>query len=760
LQTGAARASVFLQGDRQMESVTGTVANVVYFNRDNGYTVFSLSADGKEVVCTGTTDGINEGEYVTAEGEYVTHRVYGRQLRVSNLKYEMPVDTLAVERYLGSGAIKGVGRALASRIVKEFGDDTLRVLDEEPERLSEVKGISERMAGNISRQFHEKQDARAAMLFLSGYGIPSRLSLRIYKKYGEATYDIIRKNPYRLAEDMHGIGFRIADQIAGLTGIERSSPFRIRSGIIYTMQNAQQEGHTCLPEDLLIRRSAQILEVDEEMVREQLPQLQTDMRLHISEVGGTRMAYLQSMYHIEMETASMLCSLNIDTEIDERELERQLAAVEKEEEITLDGKQREAVREAGVRGVLVITGGPGTGKTTTIRSIIRYFEYAGLDIMLAAPTGRAAKRMSEAAGMEARTIHRMLEVSGKPEEDGSSAAYFARNEDSPLETDAVIIDEASMVDIYLMHSLLKAMPVGTRLILVGDVDQLPSVGPGNVLRDIIDSGCIRSVRLDRIFRQASESDIIMNAHRINQGQPAKLDNKSRDFFMLRRSSAEDTLGTMVLLIRDKLPGYLHVKPTDIQVLTPTRKGEYGAPHLNEILQHYLNPASPKKREREAHGTLFREGDKVMQIKNNYQLEWSVYGRYHIPVESGQGVFNGDIGVIDEIDTFSEQVRVLFDDEKTVSYEYAQLDELELAYAVTVHKSQGSEYPGVIMPLQGGPRMLLNRNILYTAVTRAQKCVVLIGSEDTVNQMIENESENRRYSELDEWIRQMNAINEI
>ena len=735
-----------------MERIQGLVEHIVYHNEENGYTVFSIMHQGEETVCIGSVSTLDEGEYLVLEGEYTLHPVYGRQFKAERMAVEVPEDIYSIERYLGSGAIKGVGSALAARIVKCFGEDSFRIIEEEPERLSEVKGISDRKAREIYLQFHEKQDMRQAMMFLANYGISPTLSLRIYKAYGSDLYTIIRENPYRLAEDMSGIGFKLADEIAQHAGIDLHSEFRIRSGVLYILQQAGAEGHLYLPEEVLIRESGALLTVDEAEVSQQLQELQMDRRIVIRPAGEIKAVYLKSAYYTELETATMLGRLNVRYQLDQVEAERMLKRIEKDEELILDEHQKDAVVSSAEHGVFVLTGGPGTGKTTTINAMIKYYEYQGMDILLAAPTGRAAKRMSETTGCEARTIHRMLELNGRPDdEDGHIRPKFERNEENPLETDVVIIDEMSMVDIYLMHALLKAIPEGTRLILVGDVNQLPSVGPGNVLKDILSTGVFASANLTRIFRQALESDIIRNAHMINEGRQVSLDNKSRDFFCLKRYSAADILGVMILLIRDKLPPYVKAAPYEIQVLTPMRKGELGVEHLNKVLQQYLNPPAQDKKEKSFHSGILRVGDKVMQIKNNYQMEWEVTGKFNLVQEKGVGIFNGDMGIVKDINHFSEQVTIEFDEHRQVLYGFSQLDEIELAYAVTIHKSQGSEYPAVILPLLAGPRMLFNRNLLYTAVTRARKCVAIIGDEQTVAEMIRNEREQRRFTSLDERI---------
>ena len=656
-----------------------------------------------------------------------------------------------MERYLGSGAIKGVGAALAARIVRKFGDDTLRIIDEEPERLSEVKGISDRKAREIAQQVEEKSDMRKAMMFLQQYGISQTLGAKIYQQYKQDMYRILKENPYKMAEDITGVGFKMADEIAARIGIHTDSDYRIRSGLLYILLQSTAEGHIYLPQRLLLERAEQLLGVKAEYMEKHIADLSIDRKIVIKEIetarGKAKMVYASQYYQTELHTAQMLHELNLKDTADERVIQDKIRRIQKSENIELDEKQQMAVVEAVKNGLLIVTGGPGTGKTTTINAIIRYFEMEGLDIALAAPTGRAAKRMTEATGYEAKTIHRLLELTGMPEE-SSGGVHFERNAQNPLEADVIIIDEMSMVDIFLMHALLSAVVAGTRLILVGDVNQLPSVGPGSVLKDIIACGKFAVVELVKIFRQASQSDIVVNAHKINQGVPVTLDNKSMDFFFLKRYDANVIISVVITLIQKKLPKFVQAEPYDIQVLTPMRKGLLGVERLNVILQQYLNPPETGKKEKEHRNGLFREGDKVMQIKNNYQIEWEVRGLYGIPVEKGVGVFNGDTGILREINTFAETVTVEFDERKFVEYSFKQLDELELAYAITIHKAQGSEYPAVVIPLLHGPRMLMNRNLLYTAVTRARKCVTLVGDEKTFIEMENNQMEQSRYTTLD------------
>ena len=564
-------------------------------------------------------------------------------------------------------------------------------------------------------------------------------------------YRILKENPYKMAEDITGVGFKMADEIAARIGIHTDSDYRIRSGLLYILLQSTAEGHIYLPQRLLLERAEQLLGVKAEYMEKHIADLSIDRKIVIKEIetarGKAKMVYASQYYQTELHTAQMLHELNLKDTADERVIQDKIRRIQKSENIELDEKQQMAVVEAVKNGLLIVTGGPGTGKTTTINAIIRYFEMEGLDIALAAPTGRAAKRMTEATGYEAKTIHRLLELTGMPEE-SSGGVHFERNAQNPLEADVIIIDEMSMVDIFLMHALLSAVVAGTRLILVGDVNQLPSVGPGSVLKDIIACGKFAVVELVKIFRQASQSDIVVNAHKINQGVPVTLDNKSMDFFFLKRYDANVIISVVITLIQKKLPKFVQAEPYDIQVLTPMRKGLLGVERLNVILQQYLNPPETGKKEKEHRNGLFREGDKVMQIKNNYQIEWEVRGLYGIPVEKGVGVFNGDTGILREINTFAETVTVEFDERKFVEYSFKQLDELELAYAITIHKAQGSEYPAVVIPLLHGPRMLMNRNLLYTAVTRARKCVTLVGDEKTFIEMENNQMEQSRYTTLD------------
>ena len=726
-----------------MESLAGYVEHIIYRNADNGYTVLNLVSGEDEITCVGIFSAIAEGENIEAQGEYTEHPTYGQQFKVTSFEEKAPEDEEAIERYLGSGAIKGIGLAMAARIVRRFKEDTFRIIEEEPERLAEIKGISNRKAMEIASQVNEKRDLRQAMIFLQQYGITMNLAVKVYQAYGQDVYGIIRENPYRLADDIDGVGFRTADEIAARVGIRMDSDFRVRSGILYTLLQASGEGHTYLPETELTPRASKLLNVTAEQVEKQYMDLAIERKIILKQMEDQTQIYAASFYYMEANTATMLKRLNVSYDVSDAEIEQRIRGIEKKSGMTLDEHQVTAVKEAVRNGLLVITGGPGTGKTTTINTIIRYFELEGLEIFLAAPTGRAAKRMSETTGFEARTVHRMLELNGGAEGSGG----FERDESNPLEANVIIVDEMSMVDISLMYSLLKAISVGTRLILVGDVNQLPSVGPGSVLRDIIQSHACNVVMLTKIFRQASTSDIIVNAHKINHGEEVILDNKSMDFFFLKRYDADVIINVVLQLIKQKLPKFVDATPYDIQVLTPMRKGLLGVERLNGILQRYMNPPANDKVEKEYGSTVFREGDKVMQTKNNYQLAWEIRTKFGLTVDKGLGIFNGDMGIIRQINDFAEQMIIEFDEGRMVEYPYKLLDELELAYAITIHKSQGSEYPAVVIPLLGGPMMLMNRNLLYTAVTRARKCVTLVGNEVTFQQMIQNTSQQKRCSGL-------------
>ena len=744
-----------------METITGYVENIIYQNSENGYTVLALFSDDDEITCTGSLASIEEGENIEARGEFVEHPVYGTQFKISSYRTLTPTDADSIKRYLGSGAIKGIGEALATRIVNYFGADTFRIVEEEPERLSEIKGISERKARDIAEQMQEKKEMREAFVYLQRFGISNTMAVKIYNAYGERLYAIMKENPYQLAEDIYGIGFRIADEIALNAGINIDSEFRIRSGIIYVLQTASFDGHTYLPLSILLTNCNEILGISPEHINNQLEHMQMDKKIYIRKTANEPLVYSAYYYYAEIKCAKKLYDLNLSIPPIEaskwQAINKKLNDILFEQDIEADELQLKAAQESVRQGVVIISGGPGTGKTTTINSIIKFFAGEKYDIMLAAPTGRAAKRMTEATGYEAKTIHRLLEVKAGGDNntnDDMRNVRFDRNEENPLETDVIIVDEMSMVDINLFLSLLGAISLGTRLILVGDMDQLPSVGPGQVLKDIIRSNIFATVILKKIYRQAKESDIILNAHRINNGEELVLNNKSRDFFFLERNDYNVIYKHMIQLITEKLPPYVEAEPLDMQVLTPMRKGPLGVIKLNQILQEYLNPPHRKKSEYHSGENLFREGDKVMQIKNNYSIEWEILSKYNIPVDSGTGIYNGDSGIIKEINEKSGTMVVEYDENRRVTYILTQLDEIELAYAITIHKSQGSEYPAVIIPLLSGPRLLFNRNLLYTGVTRARRLVAILGQRETITEMVNNASPTSRYSSLYERINEI------
>lgn len=728
------------------EVIEGIIEEIIYQNDNNGYTVCIVALEDDDITCVGTMVGISEGEQVRAVGTYVKHHTYGKQFQIESYQSFIPKDRHAVLRYLSSGAIKGIGPGLAKRIVKKFGDDAFRIIEEEPQTLAAVKGISEKKAQEVAMVFYEQREMRKNIIFLQEYGISLTYAIKIHNRYKERTLDIISNNPYKLAEDIFGIGFKMADDIAMKMGVDRLSIHRIKAGLMFVLNRATTEGHIYMPREELIEKAEGLLNADYEILDRALLEMQIDKSVISKIVDEQVITYNMTYYHVELNVARKLYDLSgYDYDLPPK-TEEEIEAIEKASDIQFDECQRSAIKEGLTNGVLVVTGGPGTGKTTTINTMIDLLEHQGLDVMLAAPTGRAAKRMTEATGRQAQTIHRLLEISFMKEDDRHN--QFEKNEENPLECDALIVDEVSMVDVMLMNSLLKALIPGTRLILVGDKDQLPSVGPGNVLKDIIESERIKVVKLEKVFRQARESAIVMNAHQINKGEHIDLLNRKSDFFFIKRATANGILDEMKTLTKTRLPKFSGCSAFDgIQVLAPMRKGILGVENLNKELQATLNPPHKDKNEREFRNNIFREGDKVMQIKNNYNLAWQIKNDYNFTIDEGLGVFNGDIGKIIEINAYSNKIKVQFEDHKVVEYEYAGLEELELAYAVTIHKSQGSEYPVVVIPLLTGPSMLLIRNLLYTAVTRAKKYVVIAGMDSTIYQMIDNDKEIERYTTL-------------
>lgn len=739
-----------------MEVIKGYVDHFLYYNESNTYGVLELDTEDDDVICTGRFPGLTEGETIEVSGEWVDHPTYGVQLKVLNYEIIEPTDILDMERYLASGAIKGIGPSTAKKIIKHFGEDTFRIIEEEPERLSEIKGITERKAISIATQMSERHELRNVVMFMQKYGISNSMAIKLYDEYGSQIKSIILNNPYKLAREVNGIGFKRADEIAAKTGVKLDSEFRIQCGIIHCLKEASTDGHTYLPREELIRSAYELLGVCESDIERQLDELKIERQLIEVKSEDRLNIYLTEYYQIEKNCAVKLLTLaRYSDRISASELDSEIKSIESELDIELHDLQREAVIKALSEGLFILTGGPGTGKTTTIKSIISGLERRNLRFVLAAPTGRAAKRMSETTGYEASTIHRLLSIKHNPEE--RADAYFEMNEDNPLDVDAVIIDEASMVDILLFNSLLKAISPGCKLIIVGDSNQLPSVGPGQVLKDMLDSGVCPNVELKYIFRQSNESHIVTYAHMINNGEQIDFTTKYEDFFLLKRDNYEEIRQALLYLICEKLPKHFNTSPMQIQVLTPMKKGALGVWELNRILQECINPPSDKKVELEYGENIFRVGDKVMQTKNNYDMEWNIMSTYGISAQRGKGVFNGDIGIIDHINKPSRLIKITFDDGREAEYSYETLEELELAYAITIHKSQGSEYPVVIMPLLGGPRSLLYRNLLYTGVTRAKDCVVILGSENTVKEMIRCENENRRYTGLAARIGEVEGI---
>ena len=755
-------------GDTELE---GYVDTILFRNEENGYTVFAISRGRQEVICTGNTSGVSEGQYLDLKGSYVNHPVYGKQFSVKSYSFKEPHTSEAFLAFMSGGGLPGIGKKRAEKITGSFGDDAYRIMLEEPETLAkEIKGISRAQAYEFQRLLTEKKQENDARMFLQKFGIGAALSEKIYRFYGEKTYTVLKENPYRLAEDVKSIGFKTADDIVMRSGIQVDEGFRLRGASIYVLEKAVGAGHTYLPMSVLRQKVYELIGNSSCDFEALISDLSMEKKLLVKPGEGEDFfVYLPSYRYMEENVADRLKSLfsakqaPMDAQCPDDLFPGEddgdflnLKKTEAQMGVVFDPTQREAIINGVTRGITVITGGPGTGKTTIINAIIKIYAERGMTVHLAAPTGRAAKRLSETSGLEAQTIHRLLgyaPVFGEddmPEDDQDSRMAFEYNSENPLDTDVVIIDEMSMVDLWLMNALLNALSDGTRLIMVGDCDQLPSVGAGNVLGDIIDSGVFHVVRLETIFRQAAQSDIVSNAHRINKGEPVDLGKPSNDFLFIKRDTDDKIISAIYTLVTDKLPKYVGADRSEIQILTPSRMSKLGVERLNSIMQGLINPPDPGKKEKEYRGICFREGDKVMQIKNDYTLEWTRTDPSGL-AEEGTGVYNGDTGILQRVSRFDETVTVLFDDGRRADYAFSELDELELAYAVTIHKSQGSEYPAVVIPMYPAPRMLMNRKLLYTAVTRARKCVCLVGLPDVFDLMKENQYESYRYSSLRERI---------
>lgn len=732
--------------DTGLLRLTGSIEHVIYANEDNGFAICDLGTEsGDLITITGTLPYVGEGDSVTVYGKWVHNPKYGRQFRVETCERQMPADANSMLRYLASGAIKGIGPKIAQRIVDEFGDETFDVIEHHPEWLANVSGISRKSAKSIGADFAEKAGIRSAMMFFRDF-FGAAATVRIYKRYGGNAVELAKKNPYRLCEEIEGIGFERADRMARDLGLATDSEDRICSGICYLLSsNAQANGHVCLPRDKTVQGAARLLGVDETAVNDALELLLAQEKVHAERLGGIELLYDKKQYENEKYIATKL--LLLDRVCPAMETANIGAFIDREQAETgvrYADLQRRAISDALENGVMLLTGGPGTGKTTVVRALLHIFSSMGLKIALTAPTGRAAKRLSESTSCEARTIHRLLEYGG---EESGGRGRFMRDESNLLEENVLIVDEASMVDSLLMGALLRAVKPGSRLVLIGDADQLPSVGAGNVLRDLIDSGRFATVRLTEIFRQAQKSLIVTNAHAINRGELPRLDVKDNDFFFMPRSEDASITATVAQLCGIRLPRtYGAMATTGTQVIVPSRKGEAGTEHLNVVLQATLNPPSPEKREHRFREITYREGDRVMQVRNNYDMEWERDNGM-----TGAGVFNGDVGVIESIDPTDGNMRIRFED-RTVTYEFSLLEDLEPAYAVTVHKSQGCEYPIVILPLGNVPPMLRSRNLLYTAVTRAQCIVIVVGREDVLADMVRNNRQTMRYTGLSERLR--------
>ena len=735
-----------------MEVLNGIVESIVFKSSDTGYTVIKFRENNIIHTAVGVLPHVKEGQNLKITGTWVNHSQFGKQFKVDECEEILPTSKDGIEKYLSSGIIQGIGPVTAKKIVNKFGEDTLNILDNNIERLKEIEGIGKKKLETIIESYREQRELKNITIFLQTHGLSVNQCLKIYKKYGASSVDTVKNNPYILCDEISGIGFKTSDKIARSLGIEIDSPFRIQSGIRYVINEFCANGHTFMPKDELIKEASNVLTVSEDIIEENIKNAALDRKIKLEKVNDKEGVFTIPNYYCELGITNRILTLAIsnfqDISVD---VDHLILQFEKKNNITFAESQKDAIISAFQNGIEIITGGPGTGKTTIIKCIIEIFETCGLKVLLGAPTGRAAKRMSESTGKEATTIHRMLDMGVFEKEE---SVFVTNAEEHSLEADVVIIDEASMIDITLMNALLKSIKVGTRLIIVGDVDQLPSVGAGNVLNDFIESGFTKVVRLKEIFRQGKESMIVVNAHKINKGEMPKLNEKGTDFFFIRNDIQEGILNTIIDLINTRLPRFNSNwdKLKSIQVLVPMKKGVLGVTNLNERIQNVLNPKAPYKKEKEFRSMVFREGDKVMQIKNNYSLKWTrIAGKGD---HEGLGVFNGDMGFIESIDLEGKKLSIIFDDERRVIYDFMYLDELDLAYAITIHKSQGSEFPVVIIPAYMGAPLLMNRNLLYTGITRAKEMVVVVGIPKALKYMVDNTRSMERYSSLNWRIKEV------
>lgn len=722
-----------------MDNIVGYVDHIVFYNENNHYTVMDMECNGELVTVVGNFPALKRGEYLSISGQWTEHPTFGTQFKAQNFEITAPSTTEGLKRYLSSGIITGIGEKKAKLLIEHFGEDVVDIIRYNPQRLTEIPGIGEKTAETISESFNENREVMETIVYLSNFGISSTYAMRIYKVYKNNSINIIKENPYQIISDVPGMGFKTADAIAMSVGIERDSTFRVMAGVNYALGSCYRDGHVYLSEDVLIQKASSLLMVEKELVEHQIGELILKGEIKLQIIDEERVYYSAALFKAEENVANTLVRLNnYEYEKERIDIDNVIGKFQKENEIEIDPVQVEAIKAAVQNGIIIITGGPGTGKTTIINCILDIFKRLNYEVALAAPTGRAAKRMSESTGEKATTIHRLLEYGFSSDEASQS---FEKNEENPLEYDVIIIDEASMIDTVLMNSLLKAVSIGTRIIFVGDVNQLPSVGPGNVLKDLIDSKLLRVVKLTKIFRQAQESMIVVNAHRINNGEMPVLNDKEKDFFFIEGFTGDKVKTKIVNLCTNRLKQYNFME--DVQVIAPIKKGPTGILELNSALQESVNPANKIKKEKAVGSVTFREGDKIMQIKNNYQKEWDLIEGG----ESGKGIFNGDMGIIEKIYLENKKLVAIFDHDKRVVYDFEELDEIMHAYAITVHKSQGSEFPVVIMPIFKGPSILLNRNLFYTAITRAKALVILVGNIQYLPPMIQNTNSVKRNTGL-------------